>query len=238
MKDTLRIILTAWATLLLSAALFPAWSQESGDPPSALQEQTEEQQQTVAGCVMLDPGHGGQDQGALMTGGIVEKDAVLTFSRTLAGLLSPGLCVQKTRDSDFGPSLSDRAGAANHARAVLFLCIHAGVGWAAESDRIILYLDAPPGPDSGQSPWEQLQVPHRERSRRFAEAACRALADVRGALSCEVRELPLPVLAGADMPAVLVDLPLSLFSKSRVADRTAVANALAESVKKFLEPAE
>lgn len=217
----------AAALLLLAAAPLPAPGQQAGPPPGS-----------EDGCLMLDPGHGGPDRGAAIAGGVQEKDATLAFSRRLSAFLAPDFRVKKTRDADFGLSLADRAGTANNARAALFLSIHAGMGWAAESDRVFVYVDggAAAEPGIGPASWERLQAAHRQESRRLAELVRQALAASDTGLSCEVRELPMPVLAGADMPAVLVDLPLPRLAPSKAREQEALARALAGAVKKYLPP--
>lgn len=76
--------------------------------------------------VMIDPGHGGRDPGALGTGGLAEKDLVLDVSRLLAERLGadPGLEVALTRRDDRFLSLEERTGLANAFDADVFVSIH------------------------------------------------------------------------------------------------------------------
>jgi len=81
--------------------------------------------------VVLDPGHGGEDLGAVGPGGAREKDVVLGVARALATLLQgDGLRVVMTREDDRAVALPERAEKANALEADLFLSIHAN---AAES---------------------------------------------------------------------------------------------------------
>lgn len=77
--------------------------------------------------VVLDPGHGGIDPGAIGFSGIYEKDIALATARELARLLeaSKRYRVQLTRDSDEFVALQDRVAHAHAAGAELFLSIHA-----------------------------------------------------------------------------------------------------------------
>lgn len=76
--------------------------------------------------VMLDPGHGGKDPGALGAGGVREKDVVLDISRRVQRLLEArGFEVLMTRRDDTFIPLSRRAGMANRLRADIFVSIHA-----------------------------------------------------------------------------------------------------------------
>ncbi|WP_372613436.1 N-acetylmuramoyl-L-alanine amidase [Aquicoccus sp.] len=76
--------------------------------------------------VVLDPGHGGIDPGA-MRDGHTEKDLMLTFARELreALLRVDGIEVVLTRDSDVFVSLERRVAIAHQAGAHLFLSLHA-----------------------------------------------------------------------------------------------------------------
>jgi N-acetylmuramoyl-L-alanine amidase len=75
--------------------------------------------------VVIDPGHGGEDEGAIGPSGTKEKDINLKISKKLKGLLEDdGFQVLLTRDDDRFISLSDRTKIANEAGADLFVSIH------------------------------------------------------------------------------------------------------------------
>ncbi len=76
--------------------------------------------------VMLDPGHGGVDPGAVGIGGLQEKGVVLAVAQhTAAALQAQGIAVQMTRQSDQTVDLQPRADMATGARATVFVSIHA-----------------------------------------------------------------------------------------------------------------
>ncbi len=76
--------------------------------------------------VMLDPGHGGQDPGAISKSGRYEKDLTLKMARETRKLLEKaGYKVVLTRDSDVFISLRGRVKKAHEAKADLFISIHA-----------------------------------------------------------------------------------------------------------------
>ncbi|PSN16023.1 N-acetylmuramoyl-L-alanine amidase [filamentous cyanobacterium CCT1] len=76
--------------------------------------------------VMLDPGHGGVDPGAVGIGGLQEKGVVLAVAQhTAAALQAQGIAVQMTRQSDQTVDLQPRATMAETARATVFVSIHA-----------------------------------------------------------------------------------------------------------------
>jgi len=77
--------------------------------------------------VALDPGHGGEDPGAVGPSGLREKDVVLAVALQLREKLNaqPGMRVMMTRDADFFVPLQDRVRKARRVQADLFVSIHA-----------------------------------------------------------------------------------------------------------------
>ncbi|MDB9313134.1 N-acetylmuramoyl-L-alanine amidase [Spirulina sp. CS-785/01] len=76
--------------------------------------------------VVIDPGHGGKDPGAIGIGGLQEKNVVLPISLQVSRLLEQqGVRVMMTRDRDYFVSLAGRTQMANGARANVFVSIHA-----------------------------------------------------------------------------------------------------------------
>ncbi|MEA3297350.1 MAG: N-acetylmuramoyl-L-alanine amidase, partial [candidate division Zixibacteria bacterium] len=77
--------------------------------------------------IIIDPGHGGRDYGAIGRGGTREKDVVLDISRELARLIRKDKQFQvvMTRERDKTVTLDQRADIANKAGADLFISIHA-----------------------------------------------------------------------------------------------------------------
>jgi len=80
-----------------------------------------------AKLIALDPGHGGQDPGALGISGIQEKGVVIRVARQLQAELQKGgrYRVMLTRSSDTFVPLRERVARAEEAKADLFLSIHA-----------------------------------------------------------------------------------------------------------------
>ena len=78
--------------------------------------------------VVLDPAHGGRDNGAQLSSNAVEKDLTLAFAQKLRpALVAQGFTVVATRDSDPSDELTtdERAGIANHVRPLVCIVIHA-----------------------------------------------------------------------------------------------------------------
>jgi N-acetylmuramoyl-L-alanine amidase len=77
--------------------------------------------------VVIDPGHGGNDTGAIGPDGVKEKDITLQISKRVRDKLlaeMPDLEVVMTRDDDRTLALQDRTNTANSAAADLFISIH------------------------------------------------------------------------------------------------------------------
>jgi len=76
--------------------------------------------------IVIDPGHGGVEHGAVGPSGLQEKNVALDLSRRLRQSLQndPSISVVLTRDEDRLISLDERTAIANHNRADLFISIH------------------------------------------------------------------------------------------------------------------
>lgn len=80
--------------------------------------------------VVIDPGHGGHDPGAIGYKGTKEKDVVLDISKKLGGYINeylPDVKVVYTRESDKFIGLEERGQIANKAEGDLFVSIHCNV---------------------------------------------------------------------------------------------------------------
>jgi N-acetylmuramoyl-L-alanine amidase len=77
--------------------------------------------------IALDPGHGGEDPGAIGPSGLREKDVVLAVAHKLRERLTtnPNIRVLMTRDADFFVPLHERVRKARRVQADLFVSIHA-----------------------------------------------------------------------------------------------------------------
>ncbi|MEH2302196.1 MAG: N-acetylmuramoyl-L-alanine amidase [Nostoc sp.] len=85
--------------------------------------------------VIIDPGHGGKDSGALGIGGAREKDVILPIGRRLAEILQQnGVQVIMTRDSDYFVTLPGRVQLSERANADVFVSIHANSAGASRPD--------------------------------------------------------------------------------------------------------
>lgn len=76
--------------------------------------------------VMLDPGHGGKDPGAIGVGGLREVEVILPIAKRVAEILEKqGIAVKLTRNGDYFVGLEERVTMSRDAGATLFVSIHA-----------------------------------------------------------------------------------------------------------------
>lgn len=77
--------------------------------------------------VAIDPGHGGEDPGAIGPSGLREKDVVLSIGLQLRRRINamPGFRAMLTRDADYFVPLQERVARARRVQADLFMSIHA-----------------------------------------------------------------------------------------------------------------
>jgi N-acetylmuramoyl-L-alanine amidase len=160
--------------------------------------------------VVLDPGHGGQDSGA-MCGSIAEKDLTLDIAQRVDRLLqAQGLATLMTRVGDSYVSLQDRVAVTNRARDCIFVSIHFNESkkvvngvetyyaehQAAPAPRLVSWIPFFHGP-AAESP----ELASQSLARFIQEAMiARTKAPDRGA-----KPQQFFVIANASVPAVLVE---------------------------------
>ncbi len=185
--------------------------------------------------IVIDPGHGGTEEGAKGPGGSLEKDATLALAKTLQETLQHrGYRVLLTRSSDATVGLDDRAAAANAAKADVFLSLHCNASRAASAHGTEVYylsLDAsdraaaalaesenrvPEGTPSADKNaavrdldlilWDLAQNQHLAASARLAEIVQADFNRLLGITTRGVKQAPFRVLVGVNAPAVLVEV--------------------------------
>ena len=125
MKRAIRNVLAVAGLLLMFASLvWIAFHQEKRPAVYKESKATQPQRSKPFAVVVLDPGHGGEDSGA-MCGGVMEKDLTLDVARRVDRLLdSEGVATLMTRLGDTYVSLADRAAFGNRAKDSIFISIH------------------------------------------------------------------------------------------------------------------
>lgn len=93
--------------------------------------------------VVIDPGHGGRDPGAIGGGGLTEKEVALDVSLMLRDMLrDEGFHVIMTRTTDVYISLDQRAQMANEAAADLFVSVHANAAENRSAEGFEIFVPA------------------------------------------------------------------------------------------------
>jgi len=105
--------------------------------------------------VALDPGHGGEDPGAIGPGGTREKDVVLQIALQLRDKLHtlPNLRVMMTRDADYFVPLHERVRKARRVQADLFVSIHADAFMRREARGASVFALSQGGATSAAARW-------------------------------------------------------------------------------------
>ncbi len=105
--------------------------------------------------VALDPGHGGEDPGAIGKGGTREKDVVLQIAQKLKARIdaTPGMRAYLTRDGDYFVPLHVRVEKARRVKADLFVSIHADAFVRPTAGGSSVYVLSASGASSSAARW-------------------------------------------------------------------------------------
>ncbi|MEO5735395.1 MAG: N-acetylmuramoyl-L-alanine amidase [Rubrivivax sp.] len=105
--------------------------------------------------IAIDPGHGGEDPGAVGPTGLREKDVVLAVALKLRQALNdvPGMRVMLTRDGDYFVPLHERVRKARRVQADLFVSIHADAFFKPEASGASVFALSNKGATSTAARW-------------------------------------------------------------------------------------
>jgi N-acetylmuramoyl-L-alanine amidase len=113
--------------------------------------------------IALDPGHGGEDPGAIGPGGTREKDVVLSLAHRLRERINATtikgntLRAYLTRDADFFVPLQVRVEKARHVQADLFISIHADAFFTPRPQGASVFALSQGGASSSAARWMAAQ---------------------------------------------------------------------------------
>ena len=185
--------------------------------------------------VVIDPGHGGEDVGAVGKGGTYEKGVVLSIGMKLRDLLNgrPGYRAFLTRDGDYYVSFSKRRMIAREYGADLFMSVHADAATNSEAAGASVYCLSTGGASSeaakiiarnenladivGGVPnaegndasdpiiLDMFQTHTLNRSKTFGGILLRDLKTVNHLKFKTIQEGPLHVLKLPEIPSVLIE---------------------------------
>lgn len=105
--------------------------------------------------VLIDPGHGGKDPGAIGSGHIREKTVVLAIAKQLSKRLNQNKFFQAmlTRSGDRYLTLRERLQAARRHRVDCFIAIHADAFWNRQAHGVSVYALSERGASSEAARW-------------------------------------------------------------------------------------
>jgi N-acetylmuramoyl-L-alanine amidase len=187
--------------------------------------------------VVLDPAHGGTDEGAHGTEGITESNEVLEFAAaTRKALEAQGFQVIMTREGNDNPSFDDRSARANAQRGCVFVTLHIASTGLAGTARVYVEPEAPsPVNITGLIPWDQAQLPFLSLSRKLGDQVQQELAKRFKGSPDTLQTAPVRQLRTTAAPAIAVEI--SSVSVQNRADLESmvpgVADAIARGVAAF-----
>jgi len=217
----------------------------------------------VLRAIVIDPGHGGSEEGARAADGTLEKDVTLAVARRLKSAIEGrlGIRVILSRDSDQTVALDERAARANNNKADLFISLHANASVragtsgaqvfylgldeygreareAARSDGVSLPVFGGRTREIQLIPWELAQSRYIDQSAAFAGMVEHELRQRVPMSPRALERAPFRVLVGANMPAVLVEMgfltnPAEARLLASEAFQRNVTQALFESIIRF-----
>ena len=139
------------------AAAAPAAPTQTKAPPPSPPPPSADEQRRIERLIIvaLDPGHGGEDPGAVGPAGTREKDVVLQIALQLRDQLNalPNLRVMMTRDADFFVPLHERVRKARRVQADLFVSIHADAFTRPEARGASVFALSQDGASSATARW-------------------------------------------------------------------------------------
>jgi N-acetylmuramoyl-L-alanine amidase len=172
--------------------------------------------------VVIDPGHGGPDPGAVGIGGLKETDIVLDIGRQVTAFLEQqGVTVIQTRNAEYDLGLEPRVQMANRANAAVFVSIHAN---AISMSR----------PDING-----LETYYYVSGKALADTVHRTILEELGVPDRRVRSGRFYVLRRTSMPSILVETGFVTGAQdaARLRDagfRSRMATAIARGILRYL----
>ncbi|MDR1854088.1 MAG: N-acetylmuramoyl-L-alanine amidase [Azoarcus sp.] len=185
--------------------------------------------------VALDPGHGGEDPGAVGRRGSYEKNVTLSIGRRLKRMIdeAPGMRAMLTRDADYFVPLAQRVVKARRVQADLFVSIHADAFVRPEARGSSVFVLSEKGASSTAAGWlakheneadliggvnlakqdthlartllDLSQAATMNDSLKLGRAVLTALGDINTLHKGSVEQAGFAVLKAPDIPSILVE---------------------------------
>ncbi|MBL1173840.1 MAG: AMIN domain-containing protein [Pantanalinema sp. GBBB05] len=173
--------------------------------------------------VVVDPGHGGPDPGAIGIGGLRETDAVLAISKQVATLLErQGVQAILTRQDERDLDLQPRVDIADRVNATVFVSIHANSF------------------DANRSDVNGLETYYYDSGYNLAKTIHQSIMETTDMRDRGVKQANFYVMKYSSMPAVLVEVGFVTGREDaqRLSDangRSQLASAIAQGILRYLQ---
>ncbi len=225
------------------------WQRSRAAPPAAADDRL---------LVVIDPGHGGSEEGCRGVAGTLEKRLVLQIAQRIQTLLEqlPSVQAIMTRERDEHISLWDRVDLANQLDADLFISVHANAFVRPDLGGVETFFHSLEASDeearrvarAENAPQREKRPASRDRvqsiladmrraetlrdSSRFAHLVQQELARVLPFDNLGVKQADFVVLRGTRMPSVLLELGfLTNAAEERVLLREQTQSRIAQAVR-------
>jgi N-acetylmuramoyl-L-alanine amidase len=203
------------------------------DHPGPARGQSASPSGDVVKTIVIDPGHGGRDPGAIGPSGVKEKDVVLDIGLRLKRMIEDnlGLRAVMTRSSDVFLPLEERTAIANRHKADFFISLHVnaepgsravgpetyflsrepsdrGARASAVRENTVLNLEGIGHREQESLKailWDMAQTFYVRESSELAELLLNELRHMLSVSARGIKSAPFFVLIGAAMPSVLVE---------------------------------
>lgn len=210
--------------------------------------------------IVIDPGHGGDDPGAVGKTGLREKDVVLDISCQIGKELnSRGIEAVFTRQNDKFIPLNKRAQMANNSDADFFISIHANANRARVINGFEVYYLSNAVDDNARAAeaaensflkiddasfylrdadleatiWDLVYTENRQESIELARYISKSVDDNTSLKNRGVKSARFYVLKGVDVPSVLVEVGyISNISEEKKLKNAAYRQAIASAIVK------
>lgn len=235
-----------WLGFLLLAISFVWFLRLPGSRPQDAESATQPAGKKDRFVVVLDPGHGGDDSGA-MCGAVMEKDLTLDVALRAELLLrTAGFKTVLTRDDDRYLSLAERAAVANHEKNSLFVSIHFNDGERAAASGVETYF-APRQSARGTGIFAWLSFfqptetkPLQARSESLARFLQTSLVERTQAVNRGIKPAQFYVIANVRHPAALVEggfinNPSDATKLATKEYRQEIASAISQGIHRYRE---
>jgi len=174
----------------------------------------------TAFTVIIDPAHGGSDEGVVLSRGVTEKEVTVDIAQLIRRDLEKTgkYHVVLTRDGDRDTSIFERRSAVKKGKPALFISIHVNAGFGSDASGYEIYVagrEMPPNEKAGAIAGAKMRTETINESVRFARIVQRNLNEVFPREGRGIRSAPAAILDGLAVPGVVLELGFATNAANR-----------------------